>query len=281
MTRAFRSLATPKGLALACLSLLAVVAGRVEGPGLVLPGLGAAVGLAVILDAPLVRWRAGRWVAPTGALITGLLVAMVLSPREAPHVFAAAVAIAIAAKHLFRTRHGNVFNPAALGLVVVYYLFDPGQSWWGALPAIERLAATPLLLGAGALMAHRVRRVPLVLTFLFAFLASCTTVAFMGDPAAVADIFVPPDLYAVLFFSGFMLTDPPTTPARRGWQVACGAMAGFVSVAVFLWVGAAHYLLSGLLAGNLLDAARRLASTALGQRATAVSRNPAGFRMSS
>ena len=47
------------------------------------------------------------------------------------------------------TASANVFNPAALGLVVVY-LFDSAQSWWGALPTIVPGAAWPILLGSAA-----------------------------------------------------------------------------------------------------------------------------------
>jgi Na+-translocating ferredoxin:NAD+ oxidoreductase RnfD subunit len=257
VTRLRRFVRTPKGLVTLFLLLLAGVAARVEGPALVAPGLAAAVGAALVVDVPLSRWRCRRWMAPTGAVLTALIVAMVLSPHEAPPVFAATAAIAVASKHLVRTRAANVFNPAALGLVVSYYLFDPGQSWWGALPAIEPVAATSLLVATGAIVAHRVNRLPVVLAFLACYFVLFTGATFTGDPASAADVFVPPDLYALLFFSGFMITDPPTSPPRYRWQAACGVASAVTSFAVFTWVGAAHYLLSGALAGNLLDAWRR------------------------
>lgn len=257
MTRLGRWLRTPKGLATLLLVLLAAIAGRVEGPALVAPGVAAAVAAAFVVDVPLLRWRCRRWIAPTGGLLTGLLVAMVLSPHEPPYVFAGTAAIAVASKHLLRTRAANIFNPAAVGLVAAYYLFDPGQSWWGALPSIEPIAATSLLVATGALMAHRVNRLPLVLAFLGVHFLLFTATSFVADPASTADAFVPPELYAVLFFSGFMLTDPPTSPPRYRWQAACGVASAVASFAVFTWIGAAHYLLSGALAGNLVAAAWR------------------------
>jgi len=35
-------------------------------------------------------------------------------------------------KYLLRSRSANVFNPAALAMILSYYVFHTGQSWWGA-----------------------------------------------------------------------------------------------------------------------------------------------------
>jgi hypothetical protein len=60
-----------------------------------------------------------------------------------------------------------------------------------------------------------------------------------------------------LYFAFFILTDPPTSPVKYRDQVICGAIVAVVSYAVFEWVGAAYYLLAGVLAGNLWEAWRR------------------------
>ena len=65
-----------------------LIAGRVEGARMVAPGVVAGAATAVILDSALRRLRGRRWASPTGALLTGLLVAMVLSPREPTAVVA-------------------------------------------------------------------------------------------------------------------------------------------------------------------------------------------------
>lgn len=261
---------TPKGVLTLVLLAFTVIAGRVVGPGLVAAGVVATVAVAVAVDLPLQRWRRGRWIAPTGAVLTGLLVAMIVSPRESAAVAAGAAGLAIAGKHVLRLRGSHVLNPAAAGLVAVYYLVDPGQDWWGALPSIEPVAATLLLIGAGAFVADRVHRVPLVLSFLATFFIVVTVVAFAGDPTSVADVFAPPDLYAVLFCSGFMLTDPPTSPTGVRWQVACGVTSAAAALAVYFWLGAAHYLLSGVLAGNLVTGASRLARRRAARPATSM-----------
>jgi Na+-translocating ferredoxin:NAD+ oxidoreductase RnfD subunit len=248
---------TPKGVLTFVLLGLLGVAARVEGVRLVGPGLLASIAAAVAVDAPMLRWRRGRWVFPSGAVLTGLLVGTVLSSFEPLYVFATASAVGIAGKYLVRTRSANVFNPAALGLVAVFHLFDTAQNWWGALPAIVPGAAWPLLLGTGFYVAHRVNKVPLVLTFLAAYFAIFAAATFVMDVHDVAEVFVAPDLLALAFCACFILTDPPTSPTRLGAQVVCGVLAAVASAAIFIGVGAAHFLLGGVLAGNVFEAARR------------------------
>ena len=259
-------LRTPKGLLALVLAVLTTVAARVEGLRLVMPGLLTAVVVASLLDASLLRFRRGRWRFPSGGLLTGMLVGSILSSFEPLHVSAAASAIGVAGKHLIRTRSANVFNPAALGLVGVFYLFDSAHNWWGALTAIVPGAAWPLLLGSGLYVTARVNKLPLVLSFLSAYFALFAAATFVTVPGDVAEVFVVPDLLAVVYFACFILTDPPTSPTRYTAQVACGVLVAGVSVSVFLRSGAAHYLLAGVLAGNLFEAARRWQRRLAGQR---------------
>jgi len=93
-----------------------------------------------LVDLAILRWREGTWEFPSGALLTGLIVAMVLSPHEPWHVAAVTSVLAVVSKYLFRTRSANVFNPAALAIVATFYVFDTGQSWWGALPDVPPAA---------------------------------------------------------------------------------------------------------------------------------------------
>lgn len=250
-------LRTPKGLLIVVLTVLTAVSARVEGVRLVAPGVASAVGAAMILDAPLLRWWRGRWAFPSGALLTGLLIADILSGREAWFVFAAASVIGIAGKYLVRTRAANVFNPAALGLVAVFYLFDTAQNWWGAMISIVPGASWPLLLGTGVYVTHRVNKVPLVVAFLAVYFALFAAATFVLDPGEVAEVFVGPDLIATVFLASFMLTDPPTSPTRIPAQIVCGSLVAAASVGIFVGIGAAHYLLGGLMIGNVFEGVRR------------------------
>lgn len=253
MRRFFR---TPKGLLLLILVALSAAAAPREGVTQVLPGLLGAVLVAGVLDLVILRLRRPRWEVPGGAMLTGLIVAMVLSPFEPWYVPVATSAFAIASKHLIRTKAANIFNPAGLALVVSYYVFNSGHSWWGALPDLSPWAIAALF-ATGIFIADRVNKMPIVLAFLGAYYTLFTLAAFVGDPRTVAEIFRAPDLHAVLYFAFFMLTDPPTAPIKTRDQVVCGVLVAVVSFVLFETIGVVYYLLAGLLVGNVWEAWRR------------------------
>jgi Na+-translocating ferredoxin:NAD+ oxidoreductase RnfD subunit len=257
---------TPKGWLTLVLAVLVAVAAPREQLALVGPGLAGALLVAIAIDAPMLRIRSGAWQFPSGALLTGLIVAMVLSPYQPWYVGATTSAIAIASKYVVRSGTANVFNPAALALVATFYMFDSGQNWWGALPELPP-AALALLVVTGVFIADRVNKMPLVLAMLGGYFLLFTLTAFLADPGRVAEIFRPPDLHAVLFFAFFILTDPPTSPVRYGDQLICGALVAVAAYAVFEGLGAAHYLLSGVLVGNIWEAWRRRHSAVRRRRA--------------
>jgi Na+-translocating ferredoxin:NAD+ oxidoreductase RnfD subunit len=254
-----RFFSTPKGLLIIVLTLLAALAMAEAGIPLSAPGVVSAVAVAGLMDALILRNKTQGWVFPDGAMLTGLIIAMILSPYEPWHVAAFTSMIAVLSKHLFRTRFANVFNPAALGLVVSFYVFGAAQSWWGALGELPSIAVA-VLLATGFFIADRVNKLPLVLVFLGMYFLLFTLMAFLGDPAEVAEIFRAPDLHAALYFAFFILTDPPTSPVKYAPQIIFGVIVALSSFAVFELSGAVHYLLSGVIAGNIWEAWRRRSS---------------------
>ncbi len=247
---------TPKGLLIIVLAVLTALAASVEGLALVAPGLIGAVAVAMLLDVTILRIQKGRWVFPSGALLTGLFIAAILSPREPWYVAAITSAIAVMSKYLFRVRTAPVFNPAALALVATFYLFDTAQSWWGALGEIAP-AALVLLIAAGVFITYRVDKVPVVLAFLGSYYLLITLTAFVGDPGKVAELYRTPDLHAALYFAFFMVTDPPTSPPGHRDQLVYGVIVAVASYAAFELIGAAYFLLAGLLVANGWEAWRR------------------------
>ncbi|HVZ49812.1 MAG TPA: RnfABCDGE type electron transport complex subunit D [Gemmatimonadaceae bacterium] len=253
-----RFVRTPKGLLTVVLAILTVVAAPVEGMRLVAPMLVAATGTAMATDAVIMRVGDGAWTFPDGGMLTGWIVALILSPHERWWVGVATSAIAIIAKHAVRGKSANVFNPAAIGLVAVYYLFDAAQSWWGALSDAP-LAMVAVLVATGAFIADRVNKVPVVIAFLGVYFALATAGAYTGAADTVAELYRAPDLHAALFFAFFMVTDPPTSPPRHRDQLVYGAITAGCAYAVFRGLGAVHFLLSGLLVANVWEAWRRRA----------------------
>jgi Na+-translocating ferredoxin:NAD+ oxidoreductase RnfD subunit len=248
---------TPKGLLIIVLTVLVAAAAVGSGVRLVAPGLAAAVLAAMVVDAPILRAREGEWVVPDGALLTGLIVAMILAPQQPWYIAAVTAAIAVGSKYALRTRSANVFNPAALALVATFYVFDTAQSWWGALPELAP-AALILLFATGMFITDRVNKTPAVLAFLGSYYLLITVRAFVSDPGRVAELYRAPDLHAALFFAFFMVTDPPTSPPKARDQLVFGVIVGVTSYAAFEFVGAAYFLLAGLLVANVWEAWRRV-----------------------
>ena len=248
---------TPKGEMLLVLLALTVLAAPHAGLGRAVGLITAALVPAMVLDTILVRSFRGRWLFPSGALLSGLFVAVLLDPFVAWYVPALTATVAVASKYLFRTRWSNVFNPAALALVWSAIFLSSGQSWWGALADLP-LVWLVLLLAAGLWLVSRINKLPMVLAFGGTYFLIVTAAAFLGDAARVAEIFRAPDLHAVLFFAFFMLTDPPTSPTRYRDQVRFGVLVAVASAACFLAFGSVYFLLAGLLVGNLWETWRRL-----------------------
>ncbi len=257
-TRVRRLLRTPKASLTLVFVPLLLVAGASTGWPIVLPHVVAALAGACLVDLVLGAITRDRWTWPTSALLSGLIVAFVLGPGEPHWVTFTVGALATISKYALATRHGHLFNPAALALVVSVPLFGTGQSWWGALSDLPGLWLV-LLLAGGVFLLDRLNKFPLALTFLGAYFG-LFAFAGLANPARVAEMFRAPFVNAVFFLACFMLTDPPTSPGRREDQMWVGGLVAIVSaVAQLVGVGQT-YLLVGLLAGNLALFARRWVS---------------------
>jgi len=253
-----RFVRTPKGTVLWVLLALVAVA-MVNTNRQTLPAVAAALGGAVGADLAATWLRQRRFLFPSGGILSGLFVAMVLARGTPAYAVLLTAALAVAAKHALRTRWSNVFNPAALGLIVGDFLFRSGQSWWGALP-YDGVLGFLVILAAGWYIASKVNKLPLALTFLGVSLGVFTAASFMGASAQVAQVFRAPDINALVFFACLMLTDPPTSPAKQPDQIWFGATAGLLGAVVFLLFGVQWFILAGLPVANLAESLRRLAA---------------------
>jgi len=215
-----------------------------------------ATAVAAAIDFVVQRRREGEWTLPSGAILTGLIIGMILSPHEPWHVVAIASAVAIASKYALRSSAANVFNPAALALLIAFFAFGAEESWWGALPDLP-MAALLVVAAGGLYLAERLNKLPSVVAFLLTYFAGFTLVSFVGDPGSVWEVFRAPDLHAVIFLALFMVTDPPTSPPKAREQIIYGVLCAGITVGTYLWGGGAYFLLTGVLAGNIWEAWRR------------------------
>jgi Na+-translocating ferredoxin:NAD+ oxidoreductase RnfD subunit len=251
-----RFLKTPKGLLLALLTVTTLVALANQPFDDAAPAVLTAMAVAALLDMGIIWVLRREWEFPSGALLTGLIIGVILRPQEPTSVVVAVSVIAIVSKHVLRTRWSNIFNPAALALVASSFLFSTGQSWWGSMPDFGLLGII-VMCAVGLFIADRINKLPLVVVFLGAYFALFTIASFLGKPVDVAEIFRTPDLQATLFFAFFMVDDPPTCPVRYEDQVPFALIVAVASFAIFIVVGAVYFLPAGLLVANAWESGRR------------------------
>jgi Na+-translocating ferredoxin:NAD+ oxidoreductase RnfD subunit len=251
-----RFLKTPKGLLLVLLTIMTVVALASQPFDDAAPEVLSAMAVAASLDMTIFWVMQNKVEFPSGALLTGLIVGVILRPQEPSLVVLAVAVIAIISKHVLRTRWSNIFNPAALALVASSFLFTTGQSWWGSMPDLGPIGLI-ILFGGGLFIADRINKLPLVLIFLGAYYALFTVASFLGQPVNVAEVFRTPDLQATLFFAFFMVDDPPTCPIRYEDQIPFGVIVAVASFLIFVLVGAVYFLPAGLLVANAWESGRR------------------------
>lgn len=205
-------------------------------------GVGAMVlTLVVIVAASLLsNLLIGRLVGARPHLESSLITALLLwflywpSTEAATLGWLAGIAVlAQVSKYLIAVRGRHVVNPAAAGVVLSLLIGHlvgatalPYTAWWAA----NRALFAFVLIGA-LLVLYRTRR--LAVGLVFAAVAYPLTVwgltAFGSDLAqALQDAWF---AYPILFFAGFMLSEPLTLPPRRTQQLAVAALAGVV----FTW----------------------------------------------
>ena len=154
---------TPKVLVTVVLLMLTLMAAPGQGLRTAISKMAVATVAAGLLDLFILRARKNIWEFPSGAVITAMIVAMVLRVQEPWYVVTITSVFAVLSKYVVRSPSANVFNPAALAIVVSFYVFHTGQNWWGALTDVEPILKAALL-AVGVFIVNRVNKMPLVIT---------------------------------------------------------------------------------------------------------------------
>ncbi len=189
-----------------------------------------------------------RFKIPISGLITGLIVGSV-APISAPLLLVSiAITIAVLSKFFIRYKGGNIFNPAAIGLVVALAIFGAGDEWWAAGNYnIYGLAVTltPILI----ILAYESRRLTMALSFVSADLLLMIATGALVHVSVDSIVGL---LFGVNYYFAFvMLVEPKTSPYGKYAQIAYGASAaGFYLGLSFLRIQ--YPLLITLLMVNIL-----------------------------
>jgi ferredoxin-NADP reductase len=164
------------------------------------------------------------------AVITGLLLFFILLPSIEVRqllVIALAATIASASKFLLAWRGRHILNPAAAGALAVTATGLTVSGWWVATPALF-----PVVLLGAAIVLYRTRRVTLGLVFVLVA-AAIEIARFSGtsglvDAASLVFLSLP-----LVFFAGFMLSEPLTLPPLRWQQVVVAALVAVLFAVPF------------------------------------------------
>lgn len=192
-------------------------------------------------------------------VITSLIISLILGFTTSWVVVAGTSAIAILSKHLLVYKKKPIFNPATIGLLLSIFIFQSGQSWWGAFGDLPAWTIIFLVIG-GYLITDRVNKFPQVLSFLGTFFVLLLLMGQLNIGNA-ADAFRPPFINATLFFAFFMLTDPPTSPAKSKNQILFGILTALSGILVYGMFGGLTYLFIGLVMGNFYSYLKKSSSS--------------------
>jgi glycine betaine catabolism B len=191
------------------------------------------------------------------ALITGLLIFSVMAPKlDLLGLTGIAIAALVASlsKYVLAVRGRHIFNPAAIGsfvpTIIVFTTFIGFSygAWWVGTPFLQ----VPIILGA-FLILYRTQRLTVGVAFIVLASVIATTLAIShGQP-------VPDAIWQVLlqspiiFFAGFMLSEPLTLPPRRWQQLLEVVVVAVLFTVPIAFLGpVSNSPLFALLVGNLI-----------------------------
>lgn len=184
------------------------------------------------------------------SLITGLLLYFLFWPSLGALDLAGialACVIASASKYALAFRGRHIFNPAATGAFITSLTGLNVATWWAATPAMLWLLVPGVFL-----IVYRTRKMLMAGTFLLvATSIICVELLRVGMTFGSA-LWQALAQRPLLFFVGFMLTEPLTLPPRRWQQLALAAVVGVVFAVPYNLGFVANSPELALLLGNAL-----------------------------
>ena len=207
----------------------------------------------VLVGATYAASALGAWLfrAPLHAessFITGMILLFIMPPSVTVAGLVGLAVVGVLAglsKFLLAWKGRHIFNPVAAGAFAAGVFGVTYATWWVATPPLFVFVLTPTLL-----ILYKTRR--LAMGAVFAIVAGALLyglfVSYGLSPAESIALFLS---WPLLFFLGFMLTEPQTMPAKQWQQFVYAAGVGAL-FAIPISIGAFETdPLSALLIGNL------------------------------
>ncbi|WP_248759971.1 ferredoxin--NADP reductase [Pseudarthrobacter sp. SSS035] len=184
------------------------------------------------------------------SLITGLLLYFLFWPSFMPLDMAGvalACVLASASKYALAWRGRHIFNPAAAGAFVTGLTGLNIATWWAATPAMLWLLVPGVLL-----VLYRTRKLLMAAVFLVVATSIVSAELLQAGLTLGSALWQALAQRPLLFFVGFMLTEPLTLAPRRWQQLALAALVGVVFSVPYNFGFIANSPELALLVGNLL-----------------------------
>lgn len=187
-----------------------------------------AVLTAAILDLLIDYFWSKTWEIPYSALISGIFIGGLLTQNLSWHIYVIAGIIAIVSKHLIKVNHRHIFNPANLGILLVFLIFKAPNTWWISSPFY-------LVILFGLFILWKLKRFDLGLSFLLTYylvhfyllLRDVSPLQHFSNLVAQSG--------TVLFFAMFMLIEPKTNPAAKRQRIFYGILVAFMLVGIEIY----------------------------------------------
>lgn len=158
--------------------------------------------------------------------ISALIISLIISPvlNFQGIIFVCLVSfIAMASKYVLVINKKHIFNPVAIAVFIPSILTIGSAGWWIG----TQIMLVPILLG-GLLIARKIQRVDLVLTYII-FYSLVNLILSKNNGDIYIRLFRTLFDAQNLFFAFVMLVEPLTTPARREFRIIYGAAVGILS----------------------------------------------------
>lgn len=208
-----------------------------------LPQLLSAVSVAAVSDFVIKKFIFKIKIFPKSAIISGLFIGILLNVGIVWYAPAIASMLAMLVKNFIRFDKKNIFNPAAIGVLLILFLFPNSSAWWGG----EQLI--PILI-LGIWMLYRIKRIQMVAIFLASYaLIFSVYYSSIFNISSIQNIFLNPTL---LFFSFFMLTEHKTNPLTSKGRMIYAPISAALSFASLIFLPQYNFIL-GLVASNLVS----------------------------
>lgn len=188
----------------------------------------------VFFDLVLTYLKSKTFFIPWSALVTGLIIALIISPNALWYQVAVICALAMAGKNFLRINNRHLFNPAALGLFLGGIFFNLDVSWWGVSAVVFLILLLP-----GYVSFYKMRRFGSILSFLV-FYNLLSGFKLLLDPTTI-------------FFALVMLPEPMTSPFDLKKQILYGAIVATAALVLSYFPIFPDVLIPALLLGNVFN----------------------------